>query len=124
MVINIYRVVLTVRGNVNDITFFNGFTFMWAGLEEALGIIVACLPTLAPLFKPSRYGSADSGRPLNHPKRQGYREKPSCEFDPTVTIGTASTGNNARAKDVDSFGTPQSRDVERFDEEYEFSLPR
>jgi len=56
MILSILRIQALVTLDLNDVTYTATFPLLYAFLEPAIGITVACAPLFGPLVKTSRFG--------------------------------------------------------------------
>ena len=92
---SIIRVSVFHEIKVKDITYTQVNTATWSCVEQSLGIICACLPTMRPLL----------GRILHTTKRSGgsdTKESHARSRPVTIELGTKKLGWNGSANDGDS----------------------
>lgn len=111
-VVSILRIVAFDSSNQDDPTYTTINTAMWSSVEQSLGIICACLPTLRPLFRQlydaSQYsldkGSGSHSNTQFTPIRLSRFEPPGNADDSTVSFARMATnGTRSRAS-----STPQA----------------
>lgn len=99
--IALYRISTLPLINPNDITWSNTFAGLWTAIEGSVGVIVACLPSLMPIWRRLRGRAAeDTGYSNRYDGSKGLQSVVGRSRGPrqgfeTISMGTSPERNNS-----------------------------
>jgi hypothetical protein len=96
--IALYRISTLPLIDPSDITFSNTFAGVWTAIEGSVGVIVACLPSLMPIWRRLR------GRAADYP----YYSSQSNRYDGSQGLQTGAGRSRATRKGFDTITTATS----------------
>ena len=108
---NIGRIIAT-KFPVEDFTYFAPWGIIFSMGEILTGIMVACVPTLGPVFFPQRYKRrATSGRPIVGQTKSTTKGRSAWTGSSKSSNSRSFMHSIRKGRDLDSLGTNESRSV-------------